>query len=126
MREENWHEKKLPPPGCAFNPKSGSSFAPIASNWRMPTCPVCSGTVFSTLVPASKIDKQSRQREQFVKQRLPRPASRDELKDLTDFFHQAEADILACVECELLVRDEHEHPPAETYSEDDYDPSVME
>jgi SAM-dependent methyltransferase len=126
MREENWHEKKLRAQGCACNPKPGSSFAPIASNWHMPTCPVCSGTAFSTLVPASKIDEESRQRERFVKQRLARPASRDELKDLTDFFHQAKADILVCAKCGLLLRDEHEPSPAETYSEDDYDPSVME
>ncbi|MGI8958376.1 MAG: methyltransferase domain-containing protein [Bryobacteraceae bacterium] len=92
----------------------------------MPTCPVCSGTVFSTLVPSSKIDEECRVRERFVKERLARPATGDELKDLTDFFHQQAADILACEGCKLLHRDEHEPPPAETYSEDEYDPSVME
>lgn len=92
----------------------------------MATCPVCSGTAFSMLVPASKIEEECRQRERFVKQRLSRPASPDELKDLTDFFHQVAADILACTECKLLLREEREPPPAETYSEDEYDPSVME
>src|SRR3954453_9498682 len=92
----------------------------------MPTCPVCLGTVFSTLVPASKIDDECRERERFVQERLARPASRDELKDLTYFFHQETADILACVGCKLLLRDEREPPPAETYSEDKYDPTVME
>jgi hypothetical protein len=92
----------------------------------MPVCPVCSGTVFATLVPSTKIDEECRERERFVKDRLARPASGDELKDLTEFFHQGNADILACAECKLLVRDEHEPPPAETYSEDEYDPSVME
>jgi SAM-dependent methyltransferase len=92
----------------------------------MPTCPVCSGTVFSTLVSSSKIDEECRERERFVKARLARPASRKELKDLTDFFHQKEADILACMDCKLLLRNERERPPAEAYSEDEYDPSVME
>jgi SAM-dependent methyltransferase len=126
MREENWHERNSPRRAAPVTRSVRSSFARMASNWQMPTCPVCSGTGFSTLVPASKIDEESRRREQFVKQRLARPASRDELKDLTDFFHQAKADILACAECKLLLRDEHEPPPAETYSEDEYDPSVME
>jgi len=75
---------------------------------------VCSGTVFSTLVPSSKIDEECRQRERFVKDRLARPASGEELKDLTEFFHQGTADILACSGCSLLVRDEAEPPPAET------------
>jgi SAM-dependent methyltransferase len=93
---------------------------------EMPTCPVCSGTVFSTLVSSSKIDEECQERERFVKERLGRPASRDELKDLTDFFHQGTANILACMDCKLLLRHEREPPAAETYSEDDYDPSVME
>jgi len=78
------------------------------------------------LVPSIKIGEECREREQFVKERLARPASGDELKDLTEFFHQGRADILACADCGLLVRDECEPPPAETYSEDEYDPSVME
>jgi 2-polyprenyl-3-methyl-5-hydroxy-6-metoxy-1,4-benzoquinol methylase len=97
-----------------------------ASNWQMPICPVCSGTEFSTLVPSSKIDEECRARERFVKERLARPASQDELKDLTDFFHQSAANILTCTKCKLLVRDECEPPPAETYSEDEYDPDVMQ
>src|SRR5438045_8282466 len=92
----------------------------------MLTCPVCAGTVFSTLVPSSRIDEECRTGEHFVKERLAGPVSRDELKDLTDFFHQGTADILACAVCRLLVRDEHEPPTAETYSEDEYDPSVMQ
>src|SRR3954451_16578796 len=92
----------------------------------MTTCPVCAGTAFSVLVPSNKFDEECRYREQFVKERLKRPASSNELKDLMNFFHQGQADILACLECKLLVRDEHEMPPAETYSEEEYDPSVME
>jgi 2-polyprenyl-3-methyl-5-hydroxy-6-metoxy-1,4-benzoquinol methylase len=92
----------------------------------MPICPVCFGSLFSTVVPSRKIDEECRRRDGFVKERLARPASGNELKDLTEFFHQGKADILACAECKLLVRDEHEPPPAETYSEDEYDPSVME
>ena len=92
----------------------------------MPTCPACTSTAFSTLVPSERVDEECREREQFVADRLPRPASADELKDLTSFFHQSKANIMACADCGLLVREEHEPPPAETYSEDDYDPTVME
>ncbi len=92
----------------------------------MPKCPVCAGEVFTTLVPARKIDEECRMRERFVNRRLARPAAADELKDLTDFFHQAAADILACAGCWLLFRQEHEKPPAQTYSRDEYDPELME
>ncbi len=89
-------------------------------------CPICAETAFSLLVPSRKIEEECGYRERFVEERLARPASRDELKDLTDFFHQGRADILACAGCKLLLRDEQEAPAAETYSEDEYDPSVME
>jgi SAM-dependent methyltransferase len=47
------------------------------------------------------------------------------MKDLTDFFHAENADILACSNCGLLVRNEHEPPPARQYAEEEYDPDVM-
>jgi SAM-dependent methyltransferase len=89
-------------------------------------CPVCSGTEFAVLLPSSKVEDECRLRERFIQERLARPASPDELKDLTDFFHGERADILQCADCSLLVRDELEPPPAETYSQDEYDPTVME
>lgn len=78
------------------------------------------------LVSSSRLDEECRIRERFVRERLGRPAAREELKDLTEFFHQEKADLLACGECGLLVREEHEPPPAQTYSEDEYDPALME
>ncbi len=92
----------------------------------MPDCPVCGGSSFSILVAAKQLAEECRIREQFVRERLARPASHDELKDLTDFFHQEEADILVCDTCSLLIRSEHETPPAEDYSQDEYNPQVME
>lgn len=92
----------------------------------MPLCPVCGGDDFSVLVPAKRLEQECRIRERFVRERLTRPAAPEELKDLTDFFHQERADLLACGGCGLLVRREHEPPPAQTYSEDDYDPALME
>ncbi len=92
----------------------------------MPECLVCRGTAFSTLVSSAQLAQECRIRERFIRQRLARPAAPDELKDLTDFFHQEQADILACENCALLLRNEHEPPPAQTYSEDEYNPSVME
>jgi SAM-dependent methyltransferase len=61
-----------------------------------------------------------------VKQRLRAPADSSELKDLTDFFHAENADILECGTCGLLVRNELEPPPARQYAEDEYDPEVMD
>lgn len=90
------------------------------------TCPVCSGEIFSTLVSPAELEEECRIRERFIKERLSRPASKSELKDLTDFFHQAKAEILECSACTLLYRHELEAPPAETYSEDEYEPSIME
>jgi len=92
----------------------------------MPQCPVCGGRNFSILVSSRQLDEECRVRERFVRERLTRPAGQEELKDLTEFFHQAPADILACADCTLLVRQEHQRSPAETYSQDKYNPALME
>lgn len=92
----------------------------------MPGCPVCSGDDFVTIASAERLELECRIREQFVAARLTRPANPDELKDLTDFFHTGKADVLGCRGCTLLVRRKHEQPPAQDYSQDEYDPRVME
>lgn len=92
----------------------------------MPACPVCSGTSFAQLVSAEDLEAECQVREAFVKQRLDRPAHSEELKDLTDFFHNEQADVMACHGCTLLIRRPHEQPSAEEYSEDSYDPALME
>lgn len=89
-------------------------------------CPVCSSQSFTILVPAGKLDEECRVRERFVRERLTRRASRDELKDLTDFFHQTKAEIMQCSACTLLFRHELEQPAEETYSEDEYNPAVID
>jgi SAM-dependent methyltransferase len=91
----------------------------------MSDCRVCGSRRFSILVSSSRLQEECRIRERFVQERLTRPASPEELKDLTQFFHQQPADLLACGDCGLLVRDEHAASP-HTYSEDEYDPSLME
>lgn len=58
--------------------------------------------------------------------RLSAPVDSGELKDLTDFFHTEKADIWQCGDCGLLVRNEHEPPPARQYAEEEYDPEVMD
>ena len=78
------------------------------------------------MVAAPKLEQECRVRERFVQERLSRPASHDELKDLTEFFHQARADILRCNGCSLLWRRELTARAADTYSEEEYNPSVME
>lgn len=92
----------------------------------MPACPVCSGNSFRVLANAQRLRDECQLRANFVARRLTRPADVDELKDLTDFFHAEQADLLACEACGLLVREEQEPPPAQEYSEDQYDSSVME
>lgn len=78
------------------------------------------------MADAQRLKEESRIRERFVRSRLTHPASPDELKDLTDFFHTASADLLACNVCTLLVRDEHDSPPAHDYSQEEYAQRVME
>jgi SAM-dependent methyltransferase len=92
----------------------------------MPSCPVCAGTAFRVVADVQRLREECKIRNRFVARRLTRPADANELKDLTDFFHTEQADLLACETCGLLVRDEHEPPPAQQYSEDEYDASVME
>jgi 2-polyprenyl-3-methyl-5-hydroxy-6-metoxy-1,4-benzoquinol methylase len=92
----------------------------------MSTCPVCESREFVTAVTAARIEQEYRERERFVEERLVRSPEPDELKDLTDFFHQGKADIRACAGCGLLVRNEYEPAPARTYSDDEYDTNVME
>ena len=52
--------------------------------------------------------------------------SEAESKDLTDFFHAERAEIHECRNCGLLIRHECERPPAQEYSEDEYDPQAVE
>lgn len=92
----------------------------------MPDCPVCGGTKFGTIAISQQLEEECRIREDFVKERLNRRAHPEELKDLTDFFHNERADLLECQTCTLLLRQPREAPPAEEYSEDEYDPELME
>lgn len=92
----------------------------------MVVCPVCAGISFITAVPAERLEEECRIRESFIEERLARPARPEELKDLTDFFHGERAELLECKGCGLLVRKEHEPPPAQEYSEDTYDSGLME
>jgi 2-polyprenyl-3-methyl-5-hydroxy-6-metoxy-1,4-benzoquinol methylase len=48
------------------------------------------------------------------------------LKDLTDFFHAENADLLACKNCGLLKRAEHENPPAQDYANEEYEREAIE
>lgn len=89
-------------------------------------CTVCCSEAFATIVSAKKLDEECHIRERFIRERLTRSPSPDELKDLTDFFHQGRAEILQCAACTLLCRRELERLPEGTYSQDEYDPSVID
>jgi SAM-dependent methyltransferase len=92
----------------------------------VPTCPVCSGSEFSTLVDARVIQQECDLRARFIESRLSHPVAPDQRKDLTDFFHSGKADIAVCSECSLLLRREIEPPPAQSYSADEYDRAAIE
>jgi len=92
----------------------------------MSSCPVCTANSFSTIVSAELLREECRMREKFVQKRLTRPATDEELKDLTNFFHGETAHMEECTNCGLLVRREHDAPPAEDYSNDEYDPQAIE
>jgi 2-polyprenyl-3-methyl-5-hydroxy-6-metoxy-1,4-benzoquinol methylase len=91
----------------------------------MPVCPVCRAQSFSVLASAQQLRDECQQRERFVQQRLTREPRPGELKDLTDFFHTEDADLLSCAGCGLLVRAEHERPPAREYAEEEYDANAL-
>ncbi len=92
----------------------------------MPQCPVCSGCNFATLVNAHSIQEECELRGEFIERRLSHPVSPDQLKDLTDFFHQSKAEIAICSQCSLLLRRELEPPMAKTYTEEEYAPEATE
>jgi SAM-dependent methyltransferase len=92
----------------------------------MRPCPICADSSFTTVASAQRLDHECRIRGAFVRNRLTRQPTEQELKDLTDFFHSETADIVQCNTCSLLIRSQHEPPPARAYSEDEYDPAVVE
>lgn len=73
-----------------------------------------------------RVELECRERERFVQERLIRQPEPDELKDLTDFFHQGAAEIRACTGCGLLVRCENRAAAEHTYANDAYDVRVVE
>jgi SAM-dependent methyltransferase len=92
----------------------------------MAVCPVCSGRKFPTLIAADVLQQETKLRERFIQERLAQPVPPDQLKDLTDFFHQANAEIGACSDCALLLRRELEPLPAPAYSAEKYDERAIE
>ncbi len=92
----------------------------------MSICPICAGTSFRQLASAQRLEEECRIRTTFVARRLSHPVSPAEAKDLTDFFHAEKAEIDECKTCSLLIRTEYERPPAEDYSQDEYDRAVIE
>jgi SAM-dependent methyltransferase len=89
-------------------------------------CVVCGSGDWIVFLSRDRLQSECALRERFVRERLTRPASTAELKDLTDFFHQANAEIVRCTNCSLLVRKELEKSSVETYSEDEYNFDVID
>jgi SAM-dependent methyltransferase len=75
---------------------------------------------------AAALGREVEIRKQFIHERATKPLSPGERKDLTDFFHNEQADLLACETCGLLLRSERERPTAPSYSQDEYDAEAIE
>jgi SAM-dependent methyltransferase len=98
----------------------------------MPACPVCLGASFSVLMSAADLAREAQIRDRFIGQRVTKPLSQGERKDLTDFFHNERADLIECASCGVLLRSECGQPAggsdsgARSYSEDEYDPEAID
>lgn len=90
------------------------------------TCPNCGGAGFRPFLPAGRIHREAEFRRRFIMDRFPRPPRRSELKDLTEFAHNADTAILACARCAVLCRDEPVEETERTYADDPYDPKLMD
>lgn len=88
-------------------------------------CPVCGGVFQKQAVSPAEIAREFRLQREFVMARLHSNPSREELKDLTDFMHDAAAPLAKCIDCGLLSRAESEPENAASYEEDPNDPDVM-
>jgi SAM-dependent methyltransferase len=89
------------------------------------SCPVCGGRSFKAAVSAAAVQREIRERDDFVYSRLRRRASPAELKDLTDFMHGAATPLVTCSTCSLLLRNEPQVEAADSYEEDPNDPDLM-
>jgi hypothetical protein len=78
-----------------------------------------------TAVAAPAVQSENDERHDFVFSRLRRRASREELKDLTDFMHGDAVPIDVCTRCSLLVRGESQVLATASYEEDPNDPDLM-
>jgi SAM-dependent methyltransferase len=82
--------------------------------------------VFERQVATSgQIAREFRVQRDFVMSRVPAKPSPEELKDLTDFMHDAPAPLFRCAGCGLLSRGEANPEDAASYEEDPNDPGVM-
>ena len=91
----------------------------------MEQCPVCGSRDFNVAASIDSIDDEVRLRREFVLTRMGRNASRNELKDLTEFMYGGPAPLQACAECGLLIRAEKSGSAAPSYEEDPNDPELM-
>ena len=89
------------------------------------SCPACGGGSFMAAVSTAALALEVERRNHFVQSRLRRKASREELKDLTDFMHDGHAQLVTCANCGLLVRQEADVRATASYEEDPNDPDLM-
>src|SRR4051794_6640148 len=93
---------------------------------QLSSCPACGGRILLSAVSAADLRQEVRERNDFIYTRLRRRASRQELKDLTDFMHDGDASIVVCHRCGLLLRSEDQTRATGSYEEDPNDPDLMQ
>lgn len=90
----------------------------------MSTCPLCGRMPAGLIRAASDVENEILRRERFFRSRLRGRFSPGALRDVTDVFLGAPADILRCKRCGVLVR--ADAPGDDSFREDRYRPAVLE
>ena len=91
----------------------------------MHTCPVCGAVLQQPAASAAEICREFLAQRDFVLSRFLSSPAPEELKDLTDFMHDAPSPLVRCAVCGLLARAEPDLEDADSYEEDPNDPGVM-
>jgi len=85
-------------------------------------CPICGSSSFQEVASCERIARELALRDEFFAARVEGHPGEAEMKDRTDVVHKTAAEIHACRECGLFVRDDD----GRGFAGDVYAPYVME
>jgi SAM-dependent methyltransferase len=89
-------------------------------------CPVCGTINIRPAATSEEVRQEFELQREFILSRFHGKPVHEELKDLTDFMHDAAAPLAHCAGCGLLMRAEEQPRAAASYEEDPNDPGVMQ